>query len=86
MTTFFLLMSLNPQAQRRAQAEIERVVGTDRLPTVDDQKDLPYTMALIKEVLRWSPVVPLGIVVCSFSQYCYAQPDAGTCRSVPSCH
>lgn len=60
MTTFFLLMSLHPDAQQFAQAEIDRLVGKDRLPTIEDQKNLPYTMALIKEVLRWSPVVPLG--------------------------
>jgi cytochrome P450 len=61
MTTFFLVMSLHPEIQRQAQAEIERVVGKDRLPTIDDRKDLPYTMALITEVLRWSPVAPMGI-------------------------
>jgi cytochrome P450 len=61
MTTFFLVMTLHPQVQQRAQAEIERVVGKDRLPNLNDQKDLPYVAAVIKEVLRWAPIVPLGI-------------------------
>jgi hypothetical protein len=59
MTTLFL-MSLHPNVQRRAQLKRERVVGKDRLPTIDDQKDLPYTIAVVKEVLRWAPVAPLG--------------------------
>ncbi|KIM82350.1 hypothetical protein PILCRDRAFT_8150 [Piloderma croceum F 1598] len=61
MTTFFLMMTLHPDVQRRAQAEIDRVVGKDRLPSIDDQKALPFTMAVIKEVLRCAPVVPAGL-------------------------
>ncbi|KAH9943928.1 cytochrome P450 [Amylocystis lapponica] len=60
-TTFFLAMTLNPECQKRAQAEIDRVIGGRRLPTFEDQADLPYVSALIKEVLRWSPPVPLGL-------------------------
>ncbi|KAH9943945.1 cytochrome P450 [Amylocystis lapponica] len=60
-TTFFLAMTLNPECQKRAQAEIDRVTGGRRLPTFDDQADLPYVSALVKEVLRWSPPVPLGL-------------------------
>ncbi|KZT05805.1 cytochrome P450, partial [Laetiporus sulphureus 93-53] len=60
LTAFVLLMVLNPEAQKRAQTEIARVVGAGRLPTVDDQESLPYVGALIKEVMRWAPVAPLG--------------------------
>jgi cytochrome P450 len=60
MTTFFLMMTVYPDVQRRAQAEIDRVVGKDRLTTIEDQKALPFTMAVIKEVLRFAPVVPTG--------------------------
>lgn len=65
MTTFFLMMTLHPQVQRRAQAEIERVVGQDRLANINDQKDLPYVVAVIKEVLRWAAIVPQGITISS---------------------
>ncbi|KAE8354924.1 cytochrome P450 [Aspergillus coremiiformis] len=58
---FFLTMALFPRAQRKAQEEIDRVVGT-RLPTPDDQANLPYVNALINEVLRWDPVVQIGIM------------------------
>ena len=53
-------MVLNPAVQAKAQQEIDTVVGTQRLPTIADRENLPYTEALVKEVLRWNPVTPLG--------------------------
>lgn len=38
--------------QKRAQEEIDRVVGEDRLPVLSDRPQLPYCDALYKEVLR----------------------------------
>ncbi|KAF6802915.1 cytochrome p450 oxidoreductase [Colletotrichum musicola] len=58
---FFLAMAVFPQAQRKAQEEIGRVVGQDRLPNVSDRPNLPYVEALVKEVLRWHPVAPMGL-------------------------
>jgi len=49
-----------PETQRKAQAEIDRVIGNDRFPTLVDMSNLPYTEALVKEVFRWNPVTPLG--------------------------
>ncbi|KAH9849106.1 cytochrome P450 [Lenzites betulinus] len=60
INTFFLCMTLYPEVQRKAQAEIEAVVGTDRLPTFDDRDSLPYIQAIFLEVLRWNNVAPLG--------------------------
>ena len=59
--SFFLAMALHPEVQKKAQEEIDRVGGPDRLPTFDDQPDLPYVDALLKEILRWNPVAPLGL-------------------------
>ncbi|THU99416.1 cytochrome P450 [Dendrothele bispora CBS 962.96] len=59
--SFFLAMVLFPEAQHRAQLELDNVVGLDRLPTLEDRNELPYTSALIKEVMRWQPVAPLGV-------------------------
>lgn len=53
-------MTLFPTAQKNAQAEIDTVVGSGRLPTFSDRKFLPYVDALVKEVFRWHIVVPLG--------------------------
>lgn len=60
MLTLFLGMMLNPNALRKAQAEIDRVVGSGRLPRFEDRPNLPYIEAVYKEVIRWAPVVPLG--------------------------
>ncbi|KAK0491547.1 cytochrome P450 [Armillaria novae-zelandiae] len=61
MTSFFYLMMMYPEVQAHAQAEIEEVIGTDRLPTLDDRACLPFIGALIKEIIRWGPVAPLGL-------------------------
>lgn len=60
MTSFFYLMATYPDVQKQAQAEIENVTGTDRLPTLDDQASMPFVGALVKEIIRWGPVAPLG--------------------------
>ncbi|GJE93446.1 cytochrome P450 [Phanerochaete sordida] len=41
-----------PLVQARAQAELDRVVGRDRLPQAEDEKDLPYVRAIVKEIER----------------------------------
>lgn len=46
-------MTLYPEAQKKAQSEIDSVVGHDRLPDWSDQQSLPYVDALVKEVLRY---------------------------------
>ncbi|KAJ5297506.1 hypothetical protein N7508_007755 [Penicillium antarcticum] len=61
IASFFLAMALFPEVQRRAQQELDTVVGTDRLPQFRDREDLIYINALIKEVLRWNPVVPVNL-------------------------
>ena len=52
---------LFPSQAKEVQAEIDRVVGKDRLPTFQDQPALPYVNAWIKELERWSPVLPLAV-------------------------
>jgi hypothetical protein len=61
--SFFLAVMLYPDVQRKAQEEIDRVVGDDRLPTFADRELLPYVDALSKEVMRWNVVAPLGHVL-----------------------
>ena len=53
-------MALYPEVQKKAQAEIDIVVGPNRLPDFGDRPSLPYINAVIKEVMRWHLVVPLG--------------------------
>ena len=56
-----LAMCLYPDVLRKAQEEIDAVVGRDRMPTFADTPRLPYIRAMVKEVLRWRPVAPLGV-------------------------
>ena len=53
-------MILNPKAMKKAQEDLDRVVGKGELPDFSHQDDLPYIDALIKEVLRWNPPLPLA--------------------------
>ena len=53
-------MVLYPEVMKKAQAEIDNVVGPDTLPTFGDRERLPYVEAIVKETLRWNTVVPMG--------------------------
>ncbi|KLO06827.1 cytochrome P450 [Schizopora paradoxa] len=59
--SFVLAMLKNPEAQRLAQLEIDRVVGNDRLPTFEDKENLPYVQALCEEVLRFATITPFTL-------------------------
>ncbi|KAI0754761.1 cytochrome P450 [Daedaleopsis nitida] len=61
LRAFFVAMILYPDVQRKAQAELDAVVGEGRLPQFADRGSLPYVNAVMKEVLRWHPVSPLSI-------------------------
>jgi len=61
LMTFTLAMVENPHVWKRAQAEIDAVIGTGRLPEFDDRPHLPYIDAIVRETLRWRPVVQLGV-------------------------
>ncbi|KAJ7120745.1 cytochrome P450 [Mycena crocata] len=61
LLTFLLAMIANPDAQRKAQAEIDSVTGGTSLPNFDQKDSMPYVSALIKEVMRWEVVTPVAI-------------------------
>ena len=52
MITFIFAMVRHPEVYRKAQEELDRVVGSERLPDFDDRDSLPYLNAVIKEVYR----------------------------------
>ncbi|CCO36414.1 O-methylsterigmatocystin oxidoreductase Short=OMST oxidoreductase [Rhizoctonia solani AG-1 IB] len=61
LVNFVAAMVVNPEAQTKAQAEIDSVLGyASRLPTMADASRMPYVRNLIQEVLRWHPVAPTG--------------------------
>lgn len=61
MAAFFLAMSMFPEVQRKAQEEIDRVVGVSRLPNASDCEKLPYVNAIVEEAQRWHPIAPMGL-------------------------
>ncbi|KDQ55455.1 hypothetical protein JAAARDRAFT_180898 [Jaapia argillacea MUCL 33604] len=61
MSTVVLAILLHPESQRKAQAEIDSVIGTHRLPTFEDRKNLPYVDAFVRESMRWHPAAPLAV-------------------------
>ncbi|KAI0793615.1 CyP450 monooxygenase [Fomes fomentarius] len=58
---FFLAMALHPDVQKKAQAELDEVIGSGRLPDFSDRQSLPYVNALIMELVRWHIVTPTGL-------------------------
>lgn len=66
MQFFFLAMVQNSEVVKKAHDQLDKAIGHDHLPTVKDRAELPYIEAVVKEVLRWQPVVPLGELSNSF--------------------
>ncbi|KAH6900942.1 cytochrome P450 [Coprinopsis sp. MPI-PUGE-AT-0042] len=64
LDTYFLAMALFPLVQERGQAQVDgylsRLTET-RLPRISDRLHLPYVEAIMLEILRWNPSVPLGL-------------------------
>lgn len=61
LATLIFCLVLHPEVTKKAQEEIDRVIGRDRLPTVHDRGSLPYVEAVLQEAMRYYPVVPLCI-------------------------
>ncbi|KZV81301.1 cytochrome P450, partial [Exidia glandulosa HHB12029] len=68
----FLALATHPDAQAKAQQEIDNFTRGERLPTYEDRPYLPYIDALLKEVQRWdTPVAPLGLPHCTSEEDVY---------------
>jgi len=52
LTSFVLVMLPYREVQMKARKELDAVVGQDRLPEFSDRPSLPYTNAILKEVIR----------------------------------
>ncbi|KAL4257795.1 cytochrome P450 family protein [Pleurotus pulmonarius] len=60
LENFFLVMTLHPEVQEKAQKELDAIVGNGRLPTFRDRPYLPYINCIIKEIWRWNTAVPFA--------------------------
>ncbi len=58
-----MLMALHPDIQVRAQVELDSVLGKGCQPSYTDVDSLPYLAAVLKEVLRFAPIGPLGKII-----------------------
>ncbi|KAL0068085.1 hypothetical protein AAF712_004745 [Marasmius tenuissimus] len=54
-------MAMHPDIQKKAQVQIDSIVGRDRMPTLQDIPQLPYVSALVTEIMRWHGIAPLGV-------------------------
>lgn len=59
-------MTLYPNVQTKGQREIEELLGGNRLPEMGDRESLPYVNRILKEVLRWRMIAPLGMSIIQF--------------------
>ncbi|PPR00947.1 hypothetical protein CVT24_000254 [Panaeolus cyanescens] len=60
LASFVLAMLHFPLVMKKAHAELDSIIGQDRMPDFEDRENLPYINALINETLRWRPVAILG--------------------------
>jgi cytochrome P450 len=58
--SMILYLMSAPEAVRKAQEELARIVGDERSPTWDDEDQLPYIRSIVKEILRVRPVASVG--------------------------
>jgi len=56
-----LHLANHPDAQSCLQKEVDTVVGCDRLPSLDDEVNMPFTQAFILETMRRYTLVPLSL-------------------------
>ncbi|KAF4021738.1 hypothetical protein G4228_013914 [Cervus hanglu yarkandensis] len=56
-----LYMALNPEIQEKVQAEIDKVLGESRQPSMAARESMPYTNAVIHEVQRMGNILPLNV-------------------------
>jgi hypothetical protein len=71
--TFVLGMLHSPHVQKKAHDEIQRVVGSDRLPTLADRDALPYINSIVKETYRWELGQLPERVCLIYTQHCPSQ-------------
>ncbi|KAF7348421.1 O-methylsterigmatocystin oxidoreductase [Mycena sanguinolenta] len=61
LIVFIMVMALNPEVAKKAQNELDAVVGLGFLPGFEHRSALPYCEAVVREVFRWRPILPFAI-------------------------
>ncbi|PAV15713.1 cytochrome P450 [Pyrrhoderma noxium] len=71
LMSFLLMMTRHPEFVERAQNEIDSVLGSERLPNLDDRPNLPFVECVLKEVYRFNPPLPLAIPHSNYKEDTY---------------
>lgn len=82
MWSFILAMTLHPEIQKKAQAEIDGVTRGERLPDFSDLKFMPFVEAVFQETLRWGCPVTLS-TKCTLDLF--SSLTQSSTRSSPFC-
>ena len=61
LTWSLLLLIRHPDIQLKLQVELDKVIGRNRLPNLEDRSRLPYVESFVQELLRYCSVAPLGL-------------------------
>ncbi|KAJ6482546.1 cytochrome P450 [Mycena sanguinolenta] len=67
LQSLILALVAYPEVQKKAHEEIDRVVGQDRMGTLEDLQHLPYIQAVVLETHRFRPMTPYGIPHCTLA-------------------
>ncbi|EKM54589.1 uncharacterized protein PHACADRAFT_146690 [Phanerochaete carnosa HHB-10118-sp] len=65
------VLYLYPKAQRKAQNELDKVLGGKRLPDFEDRESLPELEAILQETARWRPTTAFGLPHSSIADDVY---------------
>jgi len=71
------ILSCNKEVQAKVQQELDKVCGPGVDVTWDKKDQLPYTMAVIKEIQRFADIAPTGLLhktVCETTIAGYSLP------------
>lgn len=65
---FVQAMGLFPEVQQKAQEEIDKIVGHERMPNMDDEPKMQYIRGCVKESLWWMPTTIVGSILYALTQ------------------
>jgi cytochrome P450 len=80
ISTAIMTFTKYPETVARAQEELDRVVGRDRLPDFADEKDLVFCSAVVREIMRWRTVIAGGLAHASIKDDFYEGESSRVAR------